>query len=263
MPTIASVAMDSVAIDARSIRANLGNVEVLHGISLALPAARWTSIVGPNGAGKSTLLKVLAGLLPHRGEVALLGRPLPAMPARERARQLSWLGQNESSADDLTAYDVAMLGRLPHQAWLAPPSAQDHAAVERALQATQAWEWRGRALGQLSGGERQRVLLARALAVEAQVFLMDEPLANLDPPHQADWLRMARELVSAGKTVVSVLHEVSFALQADELVVMASGRVTHQGACDAAATHRALEQVFDHRIAVHQLAGQWLAVPRI
>ncbi|MGC1172472.1 MAG: ABC transporter ATP-binding protein, partial [Polaromonas sp.] len=141
--------MNSIAIDARSIRASLGNVEVLHGISLALPAARWTSIVGPNGAGKSTLLKVLAGLLPHHGEVALLGRPLPAMRARERAQQLSWLGQNESSADDLSVYDVAMLGRLPHQAWLAPPSAQDHAAVERALQATQAWEWRGRALGQL------------------------------------------------------------------------------------------------------------------
>lgn len=263
MPDSASVAMDSVAIDARFIRARLGNVEVLHDISLALPAARWTSIVGPNGAGKSTLLKVLAGLLPHRGEVALLGRPLPAMRARERAQQLSWLGQNESSADDLTAYDVAMLGRLPHQAWLAPPSAQDHAAVERALQATQAWDWRGRALGQLSGGERQRVLLARALAVEAQVLLMDEPLANLDPPHQADWLRMARELVNAGKTVVSVLHEVSFALQADDLVVMAKGRVTHQGACSHQETHRALEEVFDHRIAVHQLAGQWLAVPRI
>jgi iron complex transport system ATP-binding protein len=263
MPDNASVAMNSIAIDARAIRARLGNVDVLHDISLALPAARWTSIVGPNGAGKSTLLKVLAGLLPHRGEVALLGRPLLATPARARARQLSWLGQNESSADDLTAYDVAMLGRLPHQAWLAPPSAQDHAAVERALQATQAWDWRGRALGQLSGGERQRVLLARALAVEAQVLLMDEPLANLDPPHQADWLRMARELVSAGKTVVSVLHEVSFALQADELVVMAKGRITHQGACGAAATHRALEEVFDHRIAVHQLASQWLAVPRI
>ncbi|OOG43078.1 ABC transporter ATP-binding protein [Polaromonas sp. A23] len=255
--------MDSIAIDARFIRARLGNIEVLHDISLALPAARWTSIVGPNGAGKSTLLKVLAGLLPHHGEVALLGHPLLAMRARERAQQLSWLGQNESSADDLTAYDVAMLGRLPHQAWLAPPSAQDHAVVERALQATQAWDWRSRALGQLSGGERQRVLLARALAVEAQVLLMDEPLANLDPPHQADWLRMARELVNAGKTVVSVLHEVSFALQADDLVVMASGRVTHQGACGAAATHRALEEVFDHRIAVHQLAGQWLAVPRI
>ena len=255
--------MDSVAIGAHSIRASLGNVEVLHDIALVLPAARWTSIVGPNGAGKSTLLKVLAGLLPHHGKVALLGRPLASLRGRERAQQLSWLGQNESSADDLTAYDVAMLGRLPHQAWLAAPSAADHAAVERALRATQAWDWRARALGQLSGGERQRVLLARALAVEAQVLLMDEPLANLDPPHQTDWLLMVRSLVAEGKTVVSVLHEISFALQADELVLMDQGRIVHQGACGDAATHRALEAVFDHRIAVHPLAGQWLAVPKI
>ena len=256
-------AIDSVALYAHSISASLGNVEVLHGISLALPRARWTSIVGPNGAGKSTLLKVLAGLLAHGGEVALLGQPLTALRGRERARQLSWLGQNESSADDLTAYDVAMLGRLPHQAWLAPPSAADHAAVERALRATQAWDWRGRALGQLSGGERQRVLLARALAVEAQVLLMDEPLANLDPPHQTDWLLMVRELVRAGKTVVSVLHEISFALQADELVVMDQGLVTHQGACSDATTHRALEQVFDYRISIQPLSNQWVALPKI
>ncbi len=255
--------MTSIAIGACSIAASLGNVEVLHGISLALPVARWTSIVGPNGAGKSTLLRVLAGLLPHSGEVALLGRPLTDLRARERAQQLSWLGQNESSADDLTAWDVAMLGRLPHQPWLAPPSAADHAAVEKALRATQAWDWRDRPLGQLSGGERQRVLLARALAVEAEVLLMDEPLANLDPPHQADWLLLARELVSRGKTVVSVLHEISFALQADEMVVMTGGRVMHQGACTDATTHRALEEVFDHRIAVHPLAGQWVALPRI
>ena len=241
----------------------LGNSEVLHGINLQLPRARWTSIVGPNGAGKSTLLKVLAGLLPHSGEVTLLGQPMAALRGRERARQLSWLGQNESSADDLTVYDVAMLGRLPHQAWLAPPSAADQAAVERALRATQAWEWRARALGQLSGGERQRVLLARALAVEAEVLLMDEPLANLDPPHQTDWLLTVRALVASGKTVISVLHEISFALRADALVVMDKGRVTHQGACVDAATHRALEAVFDQRISVHQLAGQWLALPRI
>nr|WP_188708705.1 ABC transporter ATP-binding protein [Polaromonas eurypsychrophila] len=255
--------MNSVAVHANGIRASLGNAEVLQGVALVLPASRWTSIVGPNGAGKSTLLKVLAGLLPYRGSITLLGRPLAALPARERAQQLSWLGQNESSPDDLTAYDVAMLGRLPHQRWLAPPSAQDHAAAEHALRATHAWDWRERPLGQLSGGERQRVLLARALAVQAQVLLMDEPLTNLDPPHQADWLLMARALVDSGKTVVSVLHEISFALHADDMVIMADGRVTHQGACNDAATHRALEQVFDQRIAVHQLAGQWVAVPKI
>ncbi|WP_422846229.1 ABC transporter ATP-binding protein [Acidovorax sp. M2(2025)] len=258
--------MNSIAIRACHISASIGNSPILHGVDLALPAGRWTSIVGPNGAGKSTLLKVLAGLLPHadaRGEVQLFGRPLAQLPGRERARQLAWLGQNEGSPDDLSSYDVALLGRLPHQPWLAPPSAADHAAVEQALRATQAWDWRERPLSQLSGGERQRVLLARALAVQAPLLLMDEPLANLDPPHQTDWLHTVRALVEAGGTVVSVLHEVSLALQADELVLMAGGRVLHQGACDAPATHAALEEVFDHRIRVRHVDGLWMALPSL
>ncbi|APW42686.1 ABC transporter ATP-binding protein [Rhodoferax saidenbachensis] len=256
-----------IAICAQSIGASLGNglqkQPILHNISLDIAAGKWTSIVGPNGAGKSTLLKCLAGVLPHSGSVALLGQPLQSLPHRERARQLAWLGQNETSADDLTVWDVAMLGRLPHQAWLAPPSAADHAAVEQALRATRAWDWRERALGQLSGGERQRVLLARALAVQAQVLLMDEPLANLDPPHQADWLDVVRALVAQGKTVVSVLHEITMALQADRLVVMRQGRVTHHGASSDASTHEALMDVFDRRIAVHTIDGQWVALPQL
>jgi iron complex transport system ATP-binding protein len=140
--------------------------------------------------------------------VHLLGRELADWPRRDSARALAWLGQNEAAADDLTVYDVAMLGRLPHQGWLAPPSAADHAAVEQACAtrpgtgASARWA--------ASGGERQRVLLARALAVQAQVLLMDEPLANLDPPHQADWLLLVRALVAEGVTVVSVLHELSW-----------------------------------------------------
>jgi iron complex transport system ATP-binding protein len=258
--------MKKIAICASGICASLGNVPVLHGIDLALGAGRWTSIVGPNGAGKSTLLKVLAGLLPSTGSVELLGQPLAASSGRQRAQQLAWLGQGESgegSADDLTVWDVAMLGRLPHQPWLAAPSAADHAAVEQALRATQAWDWRARNLGQLSGGERQRVLLARALAVQAPVLLMDEPLANLDPPHQTDWLLLVRALLARGHTVVSVLHEVSMALQADDMLVLAQGRVLHQGACADAASHRALEQVFDGRIAVHRIAQQWVALPKL
>jgi len=257
----------TLALHAEAIAVQLGHgparTPVLHGVSLDIRAGRWTSIVGPNGAGKSTLLKCLAGLLPYQGSVALLGQPLLALPQRARARQLAWLGQNESSADDLVVWDVAMLGRLPHQPWLAPPSAADHAAVEQALRATQAWDWRHRPLGQLSGGERQRVLLARALAVQAQVLLMDEPLANLDPPHQVDWLLLVRDLVRQGKTVVSVLHELSLSLQADELVVMAAGRVTHHGACQDPATHRALEAVFDQRIHIQRIADQWISLPKI
>ncbi len=182
----------SMALRLRDVHVSLAGLEVLHGIDMSFVAGRWTSIVGPNGAGKSTLLKAMAGLLPISGRIYLFDQELMAMERKLRAQQLSWLGQNESTSDDLRVWDVVMLGRMPHQDWLAAPNAQDHAVVETALQATQSWEWRERCIGQLSGGERQRVLLARAMAVQAQVMLMDEPLANLDPPHQVDWLEQVR-----------------------------------------------------------------------
>jgi len=255
--------MNLIAIHARSVGAKHENEQVLHGVNVSFARGRWTSIVGPNGAGKSTLLKVLAGLQAHSGQVELLGLPLHAIPARERARRLAWLGQGESHTDDLSVYDVAMLGRLPHQTWLAPPSAADRKAVEDALHATQSWCLRERSIGTLSGGERKRVLLARALAVQADVLLMDEPLANMDPPHQADWLQMVRSLTQQGRTVVSVLHEVSMALQSDDIVILEAGNVVHQGACADAPSHRALERVFDQRICVRQFEDQWIVLPQI
>ncbi len=252
-----------MALRVRDVHVSLAGQEVLHGIDISLVAGRWTTIVGPNGAGKSTLLKAMAGLLPVSGRIFLFDQELMAMDRKLRAQQLSWLGQNEATSDDLRVWDVVMLGRMPHQDWLAAPSAHDHAVVETALQATQSWEWRDRSIGQLSGGERQRVLLARAMAVQAQVMLMDEPLANLDPPHQVDWLEQVRCLTLQNTTVISVLHEVGMALHADDMVVMQAGRVVHQGACADTETHRAVEAVFDNRIAIHSLDGQWVAVPRL
>ena len=238
----------------------LGSTPVLQALQLAPPPRAWTAIVGPNGAGKSTLLRAMAGLLPFDGTLQLQGRAWDQWPARERARQLAWLGQNDASADDLSALDVVLLGRLPHQAWLAPASAADHDAVERAMRQTQSWDWRARPLAQLSGGERQRVLLARALAVESGLLLMDEPLAHLDPPHQSDWVRIVRERVAHGGTVVSVLHELNIALQADHVVVMDAGRIVHQGAPHQAATHAALQQVFQHRLSIFQIQDRWIAL---
>ena len=254
--------MTTMALSATSVEARLNAVAVLHGVNLDFPAGRWTSVVGPNGAGKSTLLKVMAGLLPYNGKVNLLGKALPAWPARQRAQKLSWLGQHEHGGEELSVLDVVMLGRLPHQPWLAAPSGADLAACERALVATQAWAWRERALGTLSGGERQRVLLARALAGEAEVYLMDEPLVNLDPQHQADWLAIVRALTAAGKTVVSVLHEVSMALKADHLVVLNAGRVVATGDCSDGRMHQALVDVFENRVTIHALGTHFVTVPR-
>jgi iron complex transport system ATP-binding protein len=255
--------MKNIAINVVNTSVNLGKSLVLKHINLQITKAQWTSVVGPNGAGKSTLLKVLAGLLPYSGQVQLLGQNVAQWPPRQRAQQLAWLGQSEGGADDLTAYDVTMLGRLPHQGWFAAPSAVDHACVEQSLKMTQAWDWRDRPLGQLSGGERQRVLLARLLAVQAQVLLMDEPLANLDPPHQTDWLHTVRSLTHRGITVVSVLHEVSVALQADSMLIMAAGQVLHHGSSAQRSTHQALEAVFDHCISVHNVKGVQVALPNM
>jgi iron complex transport system ATP-binding protein len=154
-----------------------------------------------------------------------------------------------------------LLGRLPHRPWLAPPTAADHAAATAAMQSTQSWEWRERRLGSLSGGERQRVLLARVLAVDAPLTLMDEPLAHLDPPHQAEWMALVRGRVAAGHSVVSVLHELHLALQADHLVLMADGRIVHTGAPADTATHDALKRVFGPRLHITQIEGRWVALP--
>ncbi len=155
-----------------------------------------------------------------------------------------------------------MTRSLPHQPWLYSPSATNHMAVERALRATQPGTgthdpWA------ISPAASERVLLARTLAVQAPVLLMDEPLANPDPPHQSDWLGIVGKLVQQGMTVVSVLHELSMALHADDMVVMAGGRVLHHGAAHAPDTHAAIEQVFDKRLSIHALADQWVVLPRL
>ena len=250
-----------LALESQALGLILGQRAVLHAVDVRIPAGRWTCVVGPNGAGKSSLLKALAGLLPTSGQVRWHGQDLHTLDRRARALQLSWLGQGEATTLDLRVWDVAMLGRLPHQGWWGTPTAQDAQMCEAALKATQAWDWRERTLGELSGGERQRVLLARAMAANASIMLMDEPLANLDPPHQVDWLEQVHCLRAQGTTVVSVLHEIGMALHADDIIVMDQGRIVHHGACEDEATHRAIEAVFDQRIRICPLDGQWVVLP--
>ncbi|HEX4879762.1 MAG TPA: ABC transporter ATP-binding protein [Limnobacter sp.] len=237
---------------------------VLHQLDVSIAAGRWTCVVGPNGAGKSTFLRTLAGLSPvQHGQVVIHGKDLKGFSGRERAKTVAWLAQGgaDQAADDLTVHDIVMLGRFPHMPWLSAPGPADHVAVKQAMEQTRVWPWRARLLGSLSGGERQRVLLARLLAVQADIVLMDEPLANLDPPHQADCIALVRALVSQGKTVVTVLHEISLALLADDLLVMQSGKLQHAGPSHEPAAHMALQAVFEHRLSIHQVNNRWLVLP--
>jgi iron complex transport system ATP-binding protein len=243
----------------------IGPCAILSDLNIDIPQGKWTSVIGPNGAGKSSLLQAIAGLLMWDGSITIDGVDLSAFTSKELAKKMAWLDQGSSTPDELgdslSVYEVVMLGRLPHQGWLHLPSESDHLFVEQALKQSDAWHLRQRPLQQLSGGERQRVLLARLLAVGSDILLMDEPLANLDPPHQADFLKWQVNLLEQGKTLVTVLHEIHFALRADHVIMLNKGKLHFQGSSQDPATHQALIALFGGRIRLEKLGGDWIALP--
>jgi iron complex transport system ATP-binding protein len=263
-----------MALVCTGLAASHGPQRVLHQISLPCPAGSWTSLVGPNGAGKSTLLRCLAGLQPIvQGQVMLAGRDVSNWSARDRARRLAWLGQDAGDASDLdalTVRDTIALGRLPHQGWLGWPlptstvhgSGSDANAIDQAMRDTDTHALAERRMTSLSGGERQRVWLARALAVNADVLLLDEPANHLDAPHARLLAQVLRAQARQGRTVLSAVHELSLALMADRVAVLSQGRLLALAERDDPSLHRAIESVFDGAIVIEQVRGRWVAIPQ-
>jgi iron complex transport system ATP-binding protein len=252
------------ALACEALSVGYGSRIVLQDVSLGLSAGTWTSIVGPNGCGKSTLLRALAGLAkPLSGTVSLHAKQLSSWSRRERARRLAWLSQT-SAATDLTALEVVALGRFSHGGWLAHRQADDEAAMHRAMASTGSLAWAQRRLSTLSGGERQRVNLARVLAVEASVLLLDEPTTHLDPPHQEDVARLLRSQARGGGVcVVSAIHDLSLALTADRVIVLGHGGVIGHGAIREALDGDWLSQAFATRVNVIEHEGAHLWRPEI
>lgn len=245
-------------LSAQGLSVLRGGRPVLTDVSLSAKAGQWLAVVGPNGAGKSTLLRCLAGLLtPVAGSV--VWSQAVASP------RLSWLGQETEGGEALSVRDTVALGRLPHQGWLGWPgeSLADRNAIEQALVDTD-MDWAtDRSMQTLSGGERQRVRLARALAVQAPVLLLDEPVAHLDAPHQRLVAQVLQREASRGRCIISVLHELPLALVADCVAVMQSGRLVAHGARDDAVLHQAIEQVFDQAVRIALVQGQWAVLPQL
>ena len=253
-------------LQARGLQLHLGGVRVVDVAALSFAPACWTAVVGPNGAGKSSLLTLLAGLrTPDAGSVLLQGRALVAWPARERAQSLAWLSQQGQADGDIAVRDVVRLGRLPRHGLLGAPDAADDAAVAAAMAETECSAYAARRLNDLSGGERQRVLLARALAVQAPVLLLDEPTTHLDAPHQRALLRSLAARARAGACVVAVLHDLTLALAADRVLVMNHGRVVADGAPACATLRATLVAVFEQAFSIEAVAvaggTRWVAVP--
>ncbi len=219
--------------DLATDRLDLGydGTRVVHALDLRLPPGRVTAVVGPNGCGKSTLLGALARVHgPQGGAVLLDGRDLATLRPRDAARRIGLLPQSAEAPDGLTVRDLVRYGRHPHQGLLRQWSADDAAAVHRALAAADLLDLADRPLDTLSGGQRQRAWIAMVVAQETAVVLLDEPTSALDLGHQLEVLDLVHDLAARGRTVVLVLHDLSTACRhADHLVAMRAGRVVAEG----------------------------------
>ncbi len=200
---------------------------VLEHVNLTLPAGALTAVVGPNGGGKSTLLKLIAGLLkPWSGSVTVLG----AAPG-VHARSIAYVPQAESVdwGFPVCAGDVVMMGRYPRLGPVRRPGPRDHAVVAAALDQVGMGEFARRQIGALSGGQRRRVFLARALASEPQLYLLDEPVTGVDAATQEDLMRVLDAEARAGKTVIASTHDLASAAEHFRSIVAINGTIVAQG----------------------------------
>jgi iron complex transport system ATP-binding protein len=248
----------TVVLEARDAVVLRGTREVLHGVSLSLHEGEALALVGPNAAGKSTLVRALAGLLrPRSGAVMLGGRPVAAWDRDARARTLALVAPDEEAPPALTVEDRVALGRYPHRGPFRPLTAEDEAVIRAALARTGIAELARRPLETLSAGERQLAALARGLAQQPRVLLLDEPGAHLDVGHQLGLFRILDQARAGGMAVLAVVHDLQQAAAwAGRMVLLHEGRVAAEGSPDAVLTSPEAARAFRISVRAHALPGR-------
>ena len=237
---------------ARDLVVHRGRMPILHGVSLALAEGEALALVGPNAAGKSTLVRALAGLLPAQGgEVRLEGRALSAWPRDALARAVALVTSDDEGAAPLTVRERVALGRFPHRGPFRALTREDDQAIDRALEQTDIAPLAHRTLRTLSAGERQLAALARGLAQEPRVLLLDEPAAHLDVGHQLRLFRVLDEVRRCGVSVLAVVHDLPRAAAwAERMVLMGHGRILAEGPPHAVLASAACGEAFGVEVGV-------------
>jgi len=236
----------------------------LRGVSLEVRAGEFHAVLGPNGSGKTTLVRAALGVVrPAAGRVEILERPASGWSRRDLARVIGVLPQREDNLFPQRVRETVLLGRYPHLSLLGGVRAEDRAAVERALVACDAADLADRWLWTLSGGEYQRVRLARALAQEPRLLVLDEPTASLDLRHEMELFELVRALVDGrGLAALMITHHVNLAARfADRVLILAEGRAVARGAPAAVLTRETVERVFSWPVAIEPFEGRPQMIP--
>ena len=238
------------SIRIRDLRVELGGRSVVDGIDLDVRAGEWLSVIGPNGAGKTTLLRAILGLVPASGTIEIdgLDDPRPV----DRARAMALVPQTPVIPPGILVVDYVLLGRTPHRGVFAGDSPRDLEVVAATLDRLDLTGFDQRPLTSLSGGERQRVVLARALAQEAPILLLDEPTTALDLGHQQDVLELVDELRrSLRTTIIATVHDLTLAARyGDRVAMLSRGQIVAQGSPVEVLTADAIAEIFDARVRV-------------
>lgn len=238
----------------RHVAARCGQRLVLDGVCLHVRKGEFVGLLGANGSGKSTLLRTLAGLRkPDQGVVMLGERPLVRYKSKELAKMIGYVPQDISCDFDFTVREIVRMGRHPHTPRFRAESPDDRAAVRRALRQTQLLELSGRSVRELSGGQRQMVFIAKALAQEPELLLLDEPISALDIRHQLQVLELIRLVAGSGTASVAALHDLNLAARyCDRLVLLAEGRVLADGRPKEVLTEARIRMAYGVKSRVHR-----------
>jgi iron complex transport system ATP-binding protein len=249
-------------IDIDGLRVSYGTTIALEGITLRVAPGEWVALIGPNGAGKTTLLRSVAGLAHSAGVIRLAGRAARDLGHRRRARLVAYVPQHPQLPAAMTGLDYVLLGRTPHQGYFAFETAADRRICLDLLDQMALGHMAGRRLATLSGGEAQRLVLARALAQQAPVLLLDEPTSSLDLGRRVDALELVDGLRrERSLTVLSAIHDLTLAGQfADRLVLLSGGRVTAAGSPAAVLRDDLLSETFGAGVGVMRTPDGDLAV---
>ena len=229
------------------LRVRLGGATVLDSVDATAERGRFVGVVGPNGAGKTTLLRTIAGAVaPDAGHVAVDGQRIHDRSSKATSRLVASVPQDTTVAFEFDVRTLVGMGRNPHRSRLGGWSDAVEAAVERALDRTDTHQFADRGVTTLSGGERQRVLLARALAQDAPLLLLDEPTGSLDINHQVRTLDLVSDLAAEGRTALAAIHDLDLAARyCDELLLLSEGRVVAAGQPATVLTESAIRDAFD------------------
>jgi len=239
------MADDAVALVAREVGVTLGERRAVAGVSFEADFCTISAVLGPNGAGKTTLLRALAGIVPHDGRVELCGSTIDTLAPRERSKRLAFVPQRSQMASRLPVYTVVSHGRFAHRGGLSRLSGADRQAIDTAMLRADVAHLAAREFPELSHGEQRRVLLARALATEARVLLLDEPTASLDIPHALALFATLRALAEDGRCIVVVVHQLDDALRyTDRALLLHGGRQVAFGQTADVITAGNVERVY-------------------